>query len=103
MVIDKNSEIQCGCGKYGCFETFASMKKLKPHLPEVPEEYINNLLIGINNLKNIFAPEVICLGGSVSYYEKLFKNELPDNIKFAKLKNDAGIIGAAFLESFLAK
>jgi len=75
---------------------------------KIVDEYIDNLCIGIASLINIFEPEVISLGGSFAYYEKtllnkfvlrlekeeLFnKNNLP-KIKLAKLKNDAGIIGA---------
>lgn len=34
MVIDKQSKIKCNCGKYGCFETFASMKRFKENAKE---------------------------------------------------------------------
>lgn len=75
---------------------------------EIIEEYIDNLSIGIGNLINIFEPEIISIGGSFAYYEKnllnklikrlereeLFnKNNIP-KIVVAKLKNDAGMIGA---------
>lgn len=72
--------------------------------------YIKYLSIGISNLINIFEPEIIVLGGSIAYYgdiiieltkkyikEKglLFNKREEVNLKLAKLKNDAGIIGAA--------
>lgn len=72
------------------------------------DEYIKDLCTGIANLINIFEPEVISIGGSFAYYEKtllkklistmekekvLNKNNMP-KIVLAKLKNDAGIIGA---------
>lgn len=73
------------------------------------DEYINNLAIGIENIINIFEPEAICIGGSFVYYQELlldklkkklkernvtFNNKTIPNIICAKLKNDAGIIGA---------
>lgn len=81
-----------------------------PKIREVVEEYIDNLSTGICNLIDIFEPEVVVLGGSFSYYEnnpvyemllekikqpasRFNKNDMPE-IKLAKLKNDAGIIGA---------
>lgn len=70
-------------------------------------EYIDNLSIGIANIINIFEPEAICFGGSFSYYEDIFLPRLKENLKkyvfnkdsecdlvCAKLKNDAGMIGA---------
>lgn len=79
-------------------------------IKEVVDEYIENLAIGICNLIDIFEPEVVVLGGSFSYYEgnpvyqmlldkiaeprsRFNKNDMPE-IRLAKLKNDAGIIGA---------
>ncbi len=136
MVIQKNGNL-CTCGKRGCFETYASIKALKTkimhtlgikekdisgqYLREVLmvqyhdalqkdiEEYLDNLTIGISNLIDIFEPEVICLGGSFSYYEgNPVLEQLREKIKMpnttfnnedikivtADLKNNAGIIGA---------
>ena len=71
--------------------------------------YIQDLSIGISNIINIFEPEAICLGGSFAEYKDIFyeplKRTLLDGnllfnkrddiiLKLAKLKNDAGIIGA---------
>ena len=135
MIIDKESKEKCNCGNYGCFETFASMKRFKKRaisvlkLPEnytseelqmfirnnieksnvnkFVNEYLDNVSIGLANIINIFEPEAICFGGSFSYYSDIFLpllNKKIENyifnknskIKFlqARLKNDAGIIGA---------
>ena len=74
------------------------------------DEYINNVAIGISNIINIFEPEAISFGGSFSYYEDIFLERLSKKLNeyifnkdskvkliSAKLKNDAGIIGAAEL------
>ena len=76
------------------------------------KEYIEYLSIGISNIINIFEPEAICLGGSFAEYENIFYNPLKQAllqgnllfnkrhdiiIKLAKLKNDAGIIGATLI------
>lgn len=76
------------------------------------EDYIKYLGAGIVNAINIFRPEVVVLGGGISNRgEKLIKplNEIvkkecfgnayvkPAEVVIAKLKNDAGIIGAAEL------
>jgi len=73
------------------------------------DEYIDNLATGIANLINIFEPETISIGGSFVYFKDILADKLTkklgeDNMLFnnqgvpkiimAKLKNDAGIIGA---------
>lgn len=78
----------------------------------VTDQYLIYLADGIVNAINIFRPEVVVLGGGISNRgEKLVKplNELvkkdcfgnafvePPKVVIAKLKNDAGIIGAAAL------
>lgn len=136
MIIEKDGHL-CNCGKKGCFETYCSMKRLKNSLIDilgVPrgttaqelreilekrfyeekvkekiDEYIDNLVIGLSNIIDIFEPEAICLGGSFVYFEQILykslvekyyqkryvfnKQELPD-LKLACLGNDAGMIGA---------
>lgn len=136
MTIVKDG-IQCTCGKRGCFERYCSIKALKTKITNTLNidgtdisgqylreelmvkykdiiqddinEFIDYLRIGICNLIDIFEPEVICFGGSFSYYEghpvfnKLVEeinknnttfNKGEHNIVTAKFKNDAGIIGA---------
>lgn len=82
-------------------------------LKNMVDRYIDDLATGVINLINIFEPEVVSLGGSFAYYEDILLNklekriiekgelfnregELP-NFVVAKLKNDAGIIGAAMI------
>lgn len=69
-------------------------------------DYIDILLIGISNIINIVNPEKICIGGSFTYFENVLYKRLIEKYKeidtqfekaeivLAKLKNDAGIIGA---------
>lgn len=79
-------------------------------IEEVVEQFIEDLSIGICNLIDIFEPEIVVLGGSFSYYEgnpvydrliekisqknSRFNSMAMPKIELAKLKNDAGIIGA---------
>lgn len=129
--------IECTCGKKGCFERYCSIKALKTKITntlnidgtdisgqylreelmvkyhdEVQEdinEFIDYLKVGVCNLIDIFEPEIICFGGSFSYYEghpvlnKLIEeinrpestfNSEEHKIVTAHFKNDAGIIGA---------
>ena len=130
--------IPCTCGKKGCFERYASIKSLKLRIakrlnidssdmsgqymretlmvkyhdevqPDI-DDFLTYLRIGICNLIDIFEPEVICFGGSFSYYEghpvlnKLieeinkpdmtFNEGVKPKVVTALFKNDAGIIGA---------
>ena len=129
--------LECTCGKKGCFERYASIKALKTRITntlgidgtdisgqylreelmvkyhdEVQDdinEFIDYLRIGVCNLIDIFEPEIVCFGGSFSYYEghpvlnKLIEeinkpestfNKSSVKIVTAEMKNDAGIIGA---------
>lgn len=76
---------------------------------KIIDEYIDNLSTGIANLVNIFEPETISIGGSFVYFKDilldklikklkeknmLFNNQEPPKVIMAKLKNNAGIIGA---------
>lgn len=137
-IIHRNGAAR-NCGKRGCFEVYASLKRFKekivkefnlksingecvrdfirknsdnPTLRYMINSYIEDLSIGISNIINIFEPEAICLGGSFAEYEGILyeplKNALINGnllfnkrcdiiIKLAKLKNDAGIIGATLI------
>lgn len=137
-IIQKDGEL-CNCGKRGCFETYASLKKFKQRvsdrfelntlsgkvirqfiqenpdnqmIQEMIKEYVDYLSVGISNMINVFEPEAICIGGSFSEYGNIFFEPLKDRllngnllfnhrddviIKYAKLRNDAGIIGATLI------
>lgn len=136
MIIEKDGKA-CNCGKKGCFETYCSIKRFKNELiqnlnlneeilakdllkileeekqnekvQKIIKEYINNLIVGLSNIIDIFEPEAISLGGSFVYFENILYNELlktynerkyvfnkeklPE-LTLATLGNDAGIIGA---------
>jgi len=78
---------------------------------KVVEQYIKYLAEGLINLINIFAPDVVVIGGGVSkegeyllkplrelvYKDVYFKGEPQTQIRVAQMGNDAGIIGAAML------
>jgi glucokinase len=79
---------------------------------EVVERYIKYLSIGIANVINIFQPDILCIGGGVCnegdplllplremIRDQIYTKMLEKNtrVELAKLGNDAGIIGAAFL------
>lgn len=79
---------------------------------EVVDVYLSYLTTGLVNIVNIFQPEVISLGGGVSnegqslidaIYPEIQRQQYGSGtvtgteIRIAKLKNDAGIIGAAVL------
>lgn len=107
MVIEKDGK-QCNCGRKGCFECYASMKKFKENiqkefnlpningksikefiiqnkenekLENIINTYIDYLAIGIINLINIFEPEVISIGGSFAHYKEILLNRLEERIK----------------------
>jgi glucokinase len=79
---------------------------------EVVERYIKYLSIGIANVINVFQPDILCIGGGVcnegdplllplreQIRDQIYTKMLEKNtrVELAKLGNDAGIIGAAFL------
>lgn len=101
-IIQKDGEL-CSCGKRGCFEAYASLKKFKQKvsdtfnlntmsgkeirkfiddnpdneiLKNMINEYIEYLSIGISNIVNIFEPDAICIGGSFAEYENIFYEPL---------------------------
>lgn len=78
----------------------------------VVARYEEDLSVGIANFVNIFRPEVIILGGGVSAQGKYLTDALQEQVEemcyggavgevaqivTSELKNDAGIIGAAYL------
>ncbi|MCQ2454744.1 MAG: ROK family protein [Clostridia bacterium] len=80
----------------------------------VVEEYRKYLAVGIANMINIFQPDVLCVGGGISHEGEFLMQPIREmvkgenyarnmsknaEIKAATLGNDAGIIGAAFLDN----
>ena len=78
----------------------------------VVDEWIENVADGITSIVNIFQPETLVIGGAIckegdmllrpiiKYVEKYRYSRAPLKqtiVKIAKLGNDAGLIGAAFL------
>lgn len=76
------------------------------------KEYVDYLAVGVTNLVNIFQPDIVCIGGGISAAADMFLDSLTEQVLKesyagnatiqpkiipAKLGNDAGIIGAAFL------
>ncbi len=99
-------------GKVSARTSFDAMKMGDKKAKEVVDTFIEYLAVGITNTINIFQPDVLCIGGGVCNegdalllpLKELVKKEVytknsPKNteIVIAKLGNDAGIIGAAFL------
>lgn len=91
---------------------FDAMRAGDTAAKEVVDTYLSYLVTGLGNIANIFQPEVISLGGGVSgegqslidvlapavENERYAHKVLPGSeLRIAKLKNDAGIIGAAYL------
>lgn len=80
-------------------------------LNKMLDEYVEDLQIGIANLINIFEPQAISIGGSFGHYgillkrlqdkinkkTELYNKEQIPKILIAKLKNDAGMIGASMI------
>lgn len=78
---------------------------------KVVNTYFKYISVGIVNIINIFQPELVCVGGGISGEKEnltrpvnqLVKKEVyggtdKDFVVTAELGNDAGIIGAAFLD-----
>ena len=92
---------------------FDAMADGDPAAKEVVNEYVGYLATGLVNIINIFQPDVLCVGGGVSNQgenllgpvraiveaERYTKhNDKQTVICRATLGNDAGIIGAAYLD-----
>ena len=122
----------CTCGSEGCFEQYASASSLVKAVKKVTgkemngfeifnEENFNNLeirhvidswideiIIGLKSLINIFNPSLIVLGGGImnekyiidlidrKIYKQLMSSFGKVNIVNTKLGNDAGLLGVAY-------
>lgn len=106
MIIERNGR-RCGCGKNGCYETYASMKVLKDKIRErlgnntlsgkdignimqdkaqmqkiedIINEYIEYLAIGVSNMSKLCSADTIALGGSFVYYSDILLPKLKDEL-----------------------
>ena len=99
-------------GKVTARTSFDAMRAGDAVAKAVVDKYIKYLAAGITNTINIFQPDVLCIGGGVCnegdplllpvkalVKEEVYTRNSEKNteIVIAKLGNDAGIIGAAFL------
>lgn len=99
-------------GKVTARTSFDAMRAGDETAKAVVDKYIKYLAAGITNAINIFQPDVLCIGGGVCnegdplllpvkalVKEEVYTRNSEKNteIVIAKLGNDAGIIGAAFL------
>lgn len=99
-------------GKVTARTSFDAMRAGDKAAKNVVDKYIKYLAAGITNTINIFQPDVLCIGGGVCnegdplllpVKALVEKEDFASNsakrtdIVIAKLGNDAGIIGAAFL------
>lgn len=99
-------------GKVTARTSFDAMRAGDKPAKDVVDKYIKYLAAGITNVINIFQPDVLCIGGGVCnegdplllpvkalVKEEVYTRNSKKNaeIVIAKLGNDAGIIGAAFL------
>ena len=99
-------------GKVSARTAFDCMRKGDAAAKRVVDFYIKALAAGITNTINIFQPDVLCIGGGVCnegdalllpvkelVAKEVYTRNSEKNaeIVIAKLGNDAGVIGAAFL------
>lgn len=99
-------------GKVSARTAFNAMRMGDTAAKGVIDTYIKYLACGITNTINIFQPDILCIGGGVCnegdplllplkelVAKEVYTKNSPKNteIVIAKLGNDAGIIGAAFL------
>ncbi len=108
----KMAEMAAEKGKVTARTSFDAMRAGDKAAKDVVDKYIKYLAAGITNTINIFQPDVLCIGGGVCnegdplllpvkalVKEEVYTRNSEKNaeIVIAKLGNDAGIIGAAFL------
>ena len=99
-------------GKVSGRTAFLAAREGDPVGQAVVDEWIENVADGVTSIVNIFQPETLVLGGAIckegdilinpiiKYVEKYRYSRPPlaqTIVKIAKLGNDAGLIGAAFL------
>ncbi|MBQ4612400.1 MAG: ROK family protein [Clostridia bacterium] len=95
---------------------FDAMREGDETAKQVVDTYIRYLACGLTNMVNIFQPQVLCVGGGISHEgetllapvrEIVAREQYAQNTESktvlcaAELGNDAGIIGAAYLDAAL--
>ena len=79
-------------------------------LRDIVDSWINDISDGLVSLVHIFNPQIILIGGAVSEQKELFIDKVKEKVKAkvminfaknlevegAKLKNDAGVVGALY-------
>ena len=115
--IEKNpdsrlAEIADKEGKVGGRTAFIAAREGDKLGKQVVDEWIENVADGITSIINVFQPETLVIGGAICkegnmlldpilrYVKKYRYTRAPlkqTEVKIAKLGNDAGLIGAAFL------
>ncbi|MBM7585909.1 glucokinase [Bacillus pakistanensis] len=122
---------ECNCGQKGCVEQYISgtallnhvnetghtfehgnqiwkaYKEENQHIQACVESFIQDLSMTLHNIKILYDPEVIIMGGGLSdshcYWEEALTKELqsfghdPSLVKWATLGNKAGQFGSAKL------
>ena len=84
-------------------DVFTAKEQGCPVANAVLEQYTQYIAIGINSYEAIFQPEAFIIGGAISQQgENLLslireKMRKPNTLLTSRLKNDAGIIGAAIV------
>ncbi|NLC87858.1 MAG: ROK family protein [Clostridiaceae bacterium] len=127
MIIKKDEQSLCNCGKNGCFETYCSMKSFKNNVIELLQlnkdieseeirtilthqkdnriinnyitQYIDNLTIGISNIINILNPTTICIGGGFIYFKEILFQRLLERLECNSYQFDKPKIILAKLEN----
>ncbi len=99
-------------GKVNGRTAFDAMRMGDEAAKEVVDEYVKYLASGLTDMINIFQPEVLSIGGGISNEgqflldlvtplveeQRFGSSYFPSTeLRIAKLRNDAGIIGAALL------
>ena len=123
---------QCPCGNKGCLEQYASQRALLKELAQrkgkakisfeefaslyrkkdvdaqyIIAQFVKNMSAGINNLLNLYNPEVILLNSrfTAEFPELLDqikalllpRMEIADSIRLSKMNDDAILYGAAYI------
>lgn len=98
MIINFESKIRCGCGQYGCLETYVSGRAFKEKYSIeslsmcndelILEEVSRYLAIGLVNIITLWSPDCIVLsGGVLNAGDKLVKPTLYNLQKYLKVFN----------------